>query len=615
MILQALYELYERLSLDDGYGIAQQGYTRQNIAFRIVLNEGGGLLDVQPLRDKITKRATTMIVPGGDKPTGGVTERSVHRKVNLLRNDLPYVLGLDLDINQKLVASRLQFDAFKKYHLNLRNHIHDEEYEAVCRFLEHWQPEDAVSARHNWGEFANGQGVFQIQGRTHYVHERSDVVSWWNSQHSSGSSSSELVAQCLITGQTLPIARLHEPKIKRVLGSQTSGGLIVSFDKGSDAFASYGRDNEQGFNAPVSEQAAFRYATALNALTDGPKSHKHRFTLGDATVVFWTKEPTQTEDIFAGFASGNFAQPKAQAQDDEIRQKIELFLKALRKGRKSYAELDAKADSTPFYMLGLTGQAKGRIGIRFFYTDTISALLDNLRNHFSDLSIIRQFEEGTKHPDPEFPAIWQILDETCPRRNRKPDREQIPPVLEGPLLRAIITGTQYPAGLFSAVMRRIHADREVNYTRACVIAGYLRRNLKQEVCMSLDEQRRDPPYRWGRLFAVLQRIQETAYWRQTGRDLEKGIRDSYFSAACSTPAAVFPRLERLSTHHRRQLTTGEKRRFDQLIEDIREPLVDTPTVLSMKEQGVFQLGYYHQRKKLWEKRDIEKILNEEEKGE
>ena len=140
MILQALFDLYDRLVQDERYAVAGLGYSRQNIAFRVVLNEDGSLFDVQPLRDKETGRAVPMIVPGGDKPTGSLTEKSVHKKVNLLRNDLPFMLGLGSADGEKLVHSAMQYDAFKKYHLRLRAEIKDEEFVAVCKFLDSWDP-------------------------------------------------------------------------------------------------------------------------------------------------------------------------------------------------------------------------------------------------------------------------------------------------------------------------------------------------------------------------------------------------------------------------------------------------------------------------------------------
>lgn len=616
MILHSLYDLYDRLSTEPKYKIAPFGYSLQKITFRVVLKPDGSLHDIQSLIDRDTKRPLQLVVPGGDKPTGGVTEKSVHKKVQFLRNDLPFLVGITVEQAEgssatkttTLRVSRMQFDAFKEYHLALQDAIPDKEYQAVCRFLHNWNPEEGIKqSQWNWDEFASGQGIFQIIGKTHYINERPAVSNWWNLHLTDDPDTTRFITQCLITGKNQPIARLHEPKIKRVAGAQSSGSPIVSFDKSSDSFASYGHDGAQAFNAPVSKDATFRYATALNSLLDGPMSYKHRFTLGDATVVFWTKDSTNTEDIFARFASGNISMPASrEVQDEAVRQKLELFLRALRNGRGAYPDLDEKADQTLFYLLGLTGQAKGRIGVRFFYRDMLSRLLDNLRRHYEDMKIVRQFGRGTRRPDPEFPSLWQILDETCPRRNGKPDRKHIPPILEGPLLRAVITGTLYPTGLFSAVMRRIHADREVNYIRACIIAGYLRRNIKKEVSMSLDKERKEPAYRLGRLFAVLEKVQGEALGK-----IGATIRDRFYSSASATPGVVFPRLLRTYQHHLSKLPEGLKINRERLVQEILDPVEDLPSHLGLVEQGLFALGYYHQAKDLWTAKD----KKENQKGE
>jgi len=174
------------------------------------------------------------------------------------------------------------------------------------------------------------------------------------------------------------------------------------------------------------------------------------------------------------------------------------------------------------------------------------------------------------------------------------DRDQIPPVLEGPLLRAVITGAQYPAGLYSAVIRRIHADREVNYVRACIIAGYLRRNLKQEVSMCLDTERKEPAYRLGRLFAVLEKVQGDALG-----NVNATVRDRFYSAASATPGVVFPRLLRTYQHHLAKLPEGLKIVRERLAQEIVGPVKSFPTHMSLPEQGLFALGYYHQAKDLW----------------
>jgi CRISPR-associated protein Csd1 len=496
--------------------------------------------------------------------------------------------------------TRQTFQSFRDMHLARLSKINSPAYRAVCEFLRTWNPKKAPDYP-VLQEVSTGFGVFQVAGETRYVHDDPVVRDWWRDWwlRQQNQKTETLVGQCSITGNVGRISRLHQPKIKQV-GDQPEA-LLVSFN--DPAYESYGK--EQSFNAPVSEDAAFRYATALNALLAGPKSQKHRFSLADTTVVFWTREPTLTEDIFAQFAShGSVTSERREVQDESLRQKIELFLEALRKGKEAYSEIEKSPDKTPFFILGLTGQAKGRIGVRFFYRDTISRLLDNLRRHYADMGTERQFKEGTKYPDPEFPALWQLLDETCPRMNGKPDRAKIPPVLSGPLLRAVITGSQYPEGLFSSVMRRIHADNAINYIRVCIIKGYLTRNQRKEVSMALDPNRKEPAYLLGRLFAALEKTQQDALG-----DVGATIRDRFYSAASATPAAVFPRLLRTYQHHLAKMERGKVGR-EILVREIHEPLTCFPTYLNLADQGLFAIGYYHQMKDLW----TSKKEKEQEKG-
>jgi len=63
-------------------------------------------------------------------------------------------------------------------------------------------------------------------------------------------------------------------------------------------------------------------------------------------------------------------------------------------------------------------------------------------------------------------------------------------------MRAILTGSAYPQMLFSAVIRRIRADREVRAVRAAILKAFLNRNsrlgistLLKEISMSLDPDR------------------------------------------------------------------------------------------------------------------------------
>lgn len=114
--------------------------------------------------------------------------------------------------------------------------------------------------------------------------------------------------------------------------------------------------------------------------------------------------------------------------------------------------------------------------------------------------------------------------------------------------------------------------------------------------MSLNKQG-PTPYQLGRLFAALEKTQSDAI-----EGIGAGIRDRYFGSASATPAAVFPRLVRLSQHHMGKLEPGHRVNREKLIQEICSNLDAFPRHLSLEEQGLFQIGYYHQREDMFKKK-------------
>tara|TARA_R100000027_G_scaffold67108_2_gene64662 strand:- start:4717 stop:6483 length:1767 start_codon:yes stop_codon:yes gene_type:complete len=581
MILQALNDLYGRLEKDKTYGIAPPGFSPQKISFRVVIKEDGSLFkieDARSLNEKGKLQTTICEVPGGAKPPGSGINPC------FLWDNQTYLLGRQPE-DKKEGFGQERFDAFKQRHLGLEEAIDCSEFSAVCRFLERWNPSE-IDDHPILNDVGTGFGVFQILGRKNDVHTTPKILDWWRTNQPKDEST--LRGQCLVTGKMeTDIARLH-PKIKGVTGAQSSGASIVSFN--DSAYESYTKT--QSFNSPVSEDAAFRYGTALNALLTGPMAKKHRLRIGDTTCVFWTEQQSETEDVFADILGGG-SNSVDEVQDPAQRERIERFLKALRSGT-GFANGQAELD-TPFFLLGLAPNA-ARISVRFFHRSSIRELLAKLKAHQECLEIVRQFETSTgkRHADPEFPAIWQLLNQTA----RVSD--EIPPLLGGALTRSIVEGTPYPEGLFTAVIRRIHADRTVNYLRAAILKSILQRNHKSNISIMLDPNQTDPAYLLGRLFAALEKTQEDAL-----SGLNATIRDRFYSSASATPASVFPRLLRTYQHHLAKLNGGSKVNRERLIQEIVDLLSSTglPNQLNLKAQGLFAIGYYHQRKDFFTKKE------------
>jgi len=205
--------------------------------------------------------------------------------------------------------------------------------------------------------------------------------------------------------------------------------------------------------------------------------------------------------------------------------------------------------------------------------------------------------------------VAHILSETVSKKSKDKDAA---PLLAGAVFRAILINAPYPAALYYAIINRIRADMDdsskgivkINYARAAIIKAYLLRKYRhqpnhgfQEVLtMALNEQSTHPAYVLGRLFAVLEKAQQDAIG-----NVNASIKDRYFTSACASPASVFPILLRLSQHHIAKAEYGYT--YDRRIQEILG-LLDVesnpiPARLTLDEQGVFVLGYYHQRKDLW----------------
>lgn len=580
MILQSLNDLYSRLADDSDYEIAPPGFSPQKISFRVVLRPDGSVMAMEDARRSTEKgkmMTVSMQVPGKAKPSGAGVNPC------FLWDNQTYLLGRQPD-DKKDGFGRERFKAFRARHLEVEREINDLQFSAVCRFLEQWNPKSIVDYP-KLTDVGTGFGVFQISGEKRCVHEREAVVNWWNRQFEDRDPGPE--AQCLIIGDTKPIARLH-PKIKGVTGAQSAGASIVSFN--DTAYESFGKT--QSFNSPVSEDAAFRYGTALNALLTGPMSHKHRLRIGDTTTVFWTEKPSALENCFAELI-GSGSNVVAEVQDEHRRDQIERLLRAVRDGSR-FTDFGDELH-TGFYILGLAPNA-ARLSVRFFHRSTVDELLKRLHDHQECFSMVRQFTDcgGKRPPDPEFPAIWQILRETA----RVSD--DIQPLLGGALTRAIVEGGNYPEALFSSIIRRIRADRTINYLRAASLKAVFVRNQNKPIPIMLDLNNPDTAYRLGRLFSALEKTQEDALG-----GVNAGIRDRFYSAASATPASVFPRLLRTYQHHLAKLTGGLKVNREQLIQEILNPIQEFPSQFNLKRQGLFAIGYYHQRKSFFTKKATE----------
>ena len=239
---------------------------------------------------------------------------------------------------------------------------------------------------------------------------------------------------------------------------------------------------------------------------------------------------------------------------------------------------------TAVFILGLLPYG-GRLSIRFWWNTKLRTLVDNLHRHYSDIQIVRSSKVKWR------PTICQLLRET------EREWKDTSPVLAAALMRSVFMAAPYPEMLLTSAMRRIRADANVRYAQAAAIRAYLNRNIRLGVNLlpapigvSLDKNFSDAMYQMGRYFAELEKTEEDAI-----PGIAATAKDRYFARALTSPFEAFRQLERLSQHHLSRLEPRWRSYHKGRLLSIRDQIRTFPNQLNIRSQGVFALGYYHQR--------------------
>lgn len=579
MILQALCDYYERA------GLAPLGWEFKEIPFLIVIDRNGKFISLEDMRESGAKkaRAKPILVPKAEIRSG----KNAWGRPNLLWDHYGFVLAVPKEETDEAQSMALkQNGAFVSRVRQIQSAVGESiELNALIKFFDSKQS-DEVTKHPVWNDCAKIKGCnltfrlvdspsLMLHGADiqNYVSSRATPTNEGGTEKDSGTNGGQGV--CLITGCMSEIERLH-PSIAGVNEKPAPFAAVNNLE--NPAFSSFGK--KQGFNFPISKVAAFRYATSLNHLLI--REHHQRIQVGDASTVFWSEKHTDLEDTFADL----FDEPPKNDPAKQTRA-IEALFKAPQTGT-----LGDEDGNTRFYVLGLAPNA-ARISVRFWQVGTIAEMSARIRQHFEDLKIIHaSFEKP-------YLSLFRLLKSIATQE----DSKNIPPNLAGEFMRAILAGLPYPQTLLQAAVRRIRAEREVNYPRAALIKACLNRqarysppNQEKEIAVSLDDFNTNPGYRIGRLFSALEKIQEEA-----SPGLNATIRDRFYGAASSTPVTVFANLMKLKNHHLAKLEEGRKRYFEKLIGQIMSDINDFPAHLCLADQGRFAIGYYHQRQAFFTK--------------
>lgn len=572
-----------------------EAYYKQTIDFEILLALDGTVTAIQDLRKPIegTKRYITpeLLLP---EQRGNTTVIYSY----LIEHRREYIFGLEREKGKNSfktipgkAGKKSKHDTFCERNLPFFEEIDSDICKAYCNFIRTWNPdlqtENEILLQMG-ANFDNARFCFGLDGSPEIMlHEDPRVKENYQAlllEEQKEKQATQQTGFCSILGERLPICEMHD-KLKGI-GSQAK---LVSFGKDQtdrNAFYSYGKS--LGYNCNISEKAMKQYTAALNFLLADNGHHKN---FGDMVVVYFAMKQNDAAECDAfSLLFGDFASDQKETVDQETEKDLNQVYNYAKTG--VLKDLSGMDPDSIFYVAGLTANSS-RICTKFVVRNRFGVILEHVAAHQKDIRILEKQKPVSMY--------WIQKQLVSPKSK---DAKVPPPLIAG-LFASILNGTRYPDALLATVIARVKTDtdetqqKKVNHIRAGLIKGCLNRKAKkEEITMSLNLDNTNQAYLCGRLFAVLEKIQQDA----SGGNLNRTIKDSYFSSACSKPATVFPKLIQLTQNHLKKVEYVLF--YQKLCGDIIDQLEDAfPSTLSLDEQGKFIIGYYQQNKALYAKKE------------
>ena len=581
MILKALYDYYNRCGDD----IVPMDMAYVDFYYSIVLDEKGNFIRLEPL--------------GGDSGLPLLTFRPEERTSapvpHCMGDHAGYILGLkevkakdNFDYAKEMTRNEKTLTAFKKDVEYFFNILPDNSFvQAIHAFYKKFSLETINAIKHDshWGDFCKYLAkniTFSVIGINGYAASDNEIL-----QVKKQSKSNEnKKAVCLITGvKEKPVNTTYSSFI---LGGK-SNAKLVAFQVNS-GYDSYGK--KMGLNAPISEEAEFKYTTALLKLLS--KNSRNKFRIGDRSFIFWASSNSEAAEQTEGslFDLLGYTEEEVDDPNAKIEQVRKVFTAIYSGSLKTSLE-------DRFFILGLAPNS-ARIAVVYWSESSLREFAGKILQHFKDMEIIDTRKEGKP-----YMGIKDMLAAVT----LSGKQSEATPNLPEAIVNSIFQGTPYPFTLFSACIRRIRAEsgshdkKAIRIARMAIIKAYLNRtnSNNKKIEIMLDKSNTNQGYLCGRLFAVLDKIQEDANGISS-------IRERYMNAASATPASVFATILNLSSHHMEKLTNdGKKIFFEKMKQEIIDkiPASGFPAHLDLQDQGRFFIGYYHQRQEFFTKKEEE----------
>ncbi len=539
------------------------GYKKETVFYALEIDKNGDLVNIVDVSQGENK-GITLVCPSDGKPeASGAVPR-------FLWGSFKYFFKTAKKWDNKTRQYKDSGDRYflknKQFHEELLKGASSEEAIAVLKFFSN---DKAVTRDFTDSEcdvYNNGRFALRYNGK--YLVDNKQMCSLWDNRKLDGD---ELYSS--FSGEWGTARTEVQPQF--TMAGTGSGSPLFARKEDVDSY-------QLKFPMPlISEEDTYKYREALNFMlktyeirsVEGTESdkkdgknkeyryYKYCTKFGDdLTVLHWAESENDMD--FNPFFSGSDTSGTLKSVYDKTRT------------GSSFRRLSI---DVPCHVHGLIGK-QGRIQEIFSFVEFWNDIVDNAQAHLDRLKII-----GLDY----IPSIYNILSLVMADGEKEKQYHN----LVKSLVMTVLTGAAYPDYLYSSVIEKAKTAmvtdkfsvtsltfvRYVSVIKAVMIKNYGR----EDNLMELDAMKEDVAYLLGRVFAVA--------WLTVDKDHRNNmdrVKERWFRAAMETPSLAYGQYLQSARLH-----GANEYKIAEILSKIHVPY---PERLSMKEQGMWTLGYYHQ---------------------
>jgi len=410
---------------------------------------------------------------------------------------------------------------------------------------------------------------------------------------------------CYVTGVKSSIATNHPKGIVRA----TYGAKLISTNDSAN-YTYRGRFSEWNQAAVIGLESSQKAHNALSWLVANQGQN-----MGGRTYVAWNPKGKKIPKAGGIFDDFDDVADMTTNTMPEYKEKLNDLLKGYRK------ELDAHDDVV---IIALDAATTGRLSVAYYNELRSSDFIDRIQLwHETCCWFFKWFnKEGTMVENITSPITSSII--KCSFGNEENKilkvKDEIMKEQSQRIIHCIVDNQLIPTDIVRSLFHKASKpqayDSKKNYslllsTACAVIRKYHNdRNGKEIWKMQLDISNTNRSYLFGRLLAVTEKIERSTYSRdESGREPNAIRLQSVF---VQRPLNTWGTLEKALIPYYAKLNPGSRKFYKDIIGDIVGTLqADDISQLNKSLDDVYLLGYYLQRKELYQYKKTDENKEEE----